>query len=176
VFARRRIWFEATSPWRGADDAADQVPIWLLSRDRRSAIRDHDLPLNGGKAWLTIRKSPAAASRRNGTRFNIPPLRRAQQTRSECRGPDRPYPRFLHLRILLPRQALSLPRNCQWWRPFKKSDLAFNPCKKVGRWIPPSTRRSSRAVGAGDPVPRQRPQRRSLRSPELHRHPKPDYR
>ena len=40
----------------------------------------------------------------------------------------------------------------------------------------PSTRRSSRAVGAGDPVPRQRPQRRSLRSPELHRHPKPDYR
>jgi LysR family hydrogen peroxide-inducible transcriptional activator len=39
-----------------------------------------------------------------------------------------------------------------------------------------STRRSIRAVGAGDPVPRQRPQRRSLRSPELHRHPKPDYR
>ena len=26
VFARRRIWFEATSPLRGADDAADQVP------------------------------------------------------------------------------------------------------------------------------------------------------
>jgi hypothetical protein len=26
VFARRRIWFEATSPQRGADDAADQVP------------------------------------------------------------------------------------------------------------------------------------------------------
>jgi hypothetical protein len=26
IFARRRIWFEATSPTRGADDAADQVP------------------------------------------------------------------------------------------------------------------------------------------------------
>jgi hypothetical protein len=26
VFARRRIWFEATSPSRGADDAPDQVP------------------------------------------------------------------------------------------------------------------------------------------------------
>jgi hypothetical protein len=26
AFARRRIWFEATSPSRGADDAADQVP------------------------------------------------------------------------------------------------------------------------------------------------------
>ena len=36
----------------------------------------------------------------------------------------------------------------------------------------PSTRRSIRAVGAGDPVPRQRPQRRSLRSPELHRRPR----
>jgi hypothetical protein len=27
VFARRRIWFEATSPWRGADDTADPVPV-----------------------------------------------------------------------------------------------------------------------------------------------------
>jgi len=35
-----------------------------------------------------------------------------------------------------------------------------------------TTRRSIRAVGAGDPVPRQRPQRRSLRSPELHRRPR----
>ena len=38
--------------------------------------------------------------------------------------------------------------------------------------LPPSTRRSIRAVGAGDPVAPQRPQRRSRRSPELHRRPR----
>jgi transposase len=37
-----------------------------------------------------------------------------------------------------------------------------------------STRLSIRAVGAVDPVPPQRPHRRSLRSPELHRRPEPE--
>ena len=59
----------------------------------------------------------------------------------------------------------------------KEHQLASRKCRRESTpQPPPSTRRSSRAVGAGDPVPRQRPQRRSLRSPELHRHPKPDYR
>ena len=51
----------------------------------------------------------------------------------------------------------------------------ISPAGNVGeraRRRHPSTRRSIRAVGAGDPVPRQRPQRRSLRSPELQRRPR----
>ena len=38
-----------------------------------------------------------------------------------------------------------------------------------------STRLSIRAVGAVDSVAPQRPHRRSLRSPELHRRPEPQY-
>jgi dihydroxyacid dehydratase/phosphogluconate dehydratase len=38
-----------------------------------------------------------------------------------------------------------------------------------------STRLSIRGVGAVDPVAPQRPHRRSLRSPELHRRPEPQY-
>jgi len=50
---------------------------------------------------------------------------------------------------------------------------------RASQWIKrrnaPSTRLSIRAVGAVDPVAPQRPHRRSLRSPELHRRSEPEY-
>ena len=109
-----------------------------------------------------IARAPASAPNRNIAKTKSPPAATSPScghqplhqpggpSRSRCAAPElRPPP----------------PRD-------KERQLASRKCRRESTPQPPSTRRSIRAVGAGDPVPRQRPQRRSLRSPELQRRPR----
>ncbi len=78
--------------------------------------------------------------------------------------------------IAPPKPKCAAPDSSATTRKGIKNTIA--PARNVGeraRRSHQSTPLSIRAVGAVDPVAPQRPHRRSLRSPELHRRPEPEY-